>query len=120
MRQAPERDDIGDRHRPVEDVALGQVGDPPRALGERHLPERGPVDQNLAARRDEAGDGLEQRRLAGAVRPDDHNDLAAPDDEVGAEEDVPPAEAHVDGAGHDQRRRALLMSRLRQDRSGGA
>ena len=104
MRQAAKSNDVGDRHRPVEDMALGKVGDPPRTLGERHLPKRGPVDHNLAGCGDETGDGLEQRRLAGTVRPDHGNHLAAPDDEVGAEEDGPAAEADVDGAGHDQRR----------------
>ena len=34
-RQPAEGNDVGDRHRPVEDVALRQVGDPPGALGER-------------------------------------------------------------------------------------
>ena len=77
-RQPAEGNDVGDRHRPVEDVALRQVGDAPGALGERQAREMRRIDGEVAACRNEAGDGAEQRRLARAIRPDDGDELAVP------------------------------------------
>src|SRR5262245_58799640 len=70
--------------------ALWHVADArPLELVRRQPFDRAPVQENLpGARREEAEDRLEERRLAGAVGPDDSGHRAARDAEVHAVEDV--------------------------------
>ena len=105
-RQSAERDDLRNRHRPVKDMALRQIRDPPSSLGQRQTGEMGRIDGEVAARRNEAGEGAEQRRLAGPVRPDHRHELTAPQGQIDAGEHRPAAE--VDGgAGNRQGNRPV-------------
>ena len=70
MRIAAERDHGGDRHRPMEDVALRQIGDVARALARPSVRERAAVELDAALGRQKSGKRAQQRGLAGAVRPD--------------------------------------------------
>jgi hypothetical protein len=69
------------RHRREHLAAFRHVGDAQmRALGRRHGQEIAAVVADLAGtRRHGAGNGLEQRALAGAVRADDGHELTTPD-----------------------------------------
>src|SRR5689334_14741909 len=116
MRMAAERDDGGDRHRPVEDVPLRQIGDAARALARRERAERTAVDRDPAFRRLQAGQRANERRLAGAVRADQHAELAGPQVEGHAIHDEPVAKPD-DHVGSVQPRRAHVAAPSSRRRS---
>ncbi len=63
------------------------------------------LEQDLAfLRRVDPGDHVEERRLAGAVRADDADDLALADDEVEPVEAPEPTEGERDALHLEQRR----------------
>ena len=64
----------------------------------------------------EAGDAVEDRRLSGAVRPDERGDVAAPDIEGQVADGDQPAEAHRQM--FDGQDRVAIPPRLARGRSG--
>jgi hypothetical protein len=73
---AAERHHGGDRHRPVEDMALRQIGDVARTLARGQRRERLAVDLDAAFGGQKPGQRAHQRGLAGAVRADQHGQFA--------------------------------------------
>jgi hypothetical protein len=69
MRIAAERHDVARRQRPVHDMALRQITEPPRAFAQRQRRQRIAADMDAAAARHQARQRAQQRGLAGAVRP---------------------------------------------------
>src|SRR5215467_10046942 len=107
MRMAAERDHGGDRHRPMEGMALRQIGDAARSFARRQRRERAALDRDPAFRRNEARERAHERGLAGAIGPDEHGKLArleiqgrAVDHQVSAEADDHALGADF-GRGHD-------------------
>ncbi len=92
-----------DRERPVDELGLRHIGDPPRLAAGRaaeHL-------DRARDRFDEPGDRLEERALARPVRPDDREQRPGPDLEIDVLEGDPVAVRHghvVEGDGHDRGR----------------
>ena len=76
MRIAAERHDIARRQRPVHDVALRQIGKALRALAQRQRRQRVAADMDLAFGRQQSRQRPQQRGLAGAVRPDQRDQMA--------------------------------------------
>ena len=70
-----------------------------RAVARRQRGERLAVDLDAAFRRHKAGERAHQRGLAGAVRPDQHGELAGAQIERRAVDDQRIAEAHHHVAG---------------------
>jgi hypothetical protein len=68
---------LEDRHLRKELSSLGHLGKAARDDRRGARRQRRAVEQHLALARDEAGERAQQRALAGAVRPDDHGELAA-------------------------------------------
>src|SRR5689334_17006412 len=93
---AAERHDGGDRHRPMEYMALRQIGDALRALAWRQRRERAALDSDAAFRRNEAGERARQRGLAGAVGADEQGKLPRFQVETGAIDHQRAAEADHD------------------------
>ena len=95
MRQTAQRHQRFDTHRPVHLVALRQIGDLPRQLGCADL--RGALARiaHLAAvGGSQVRQRPKQRGLAGAVRPDQADDLTGVGGEVDAAQRVDLAEPH--------------------------
>ena len=76
MRIAAERDDIPRRQRPVHDVALRQIGEALGALAQRQRRQRVAADLDVAVGRHQPRQRAQQRGLAGAVRPDQRDQMA--------------------------------------------
>jgi hypothetical protein len=91
VRLASERHDSRDVERPVEFVALRQIGDFARPHPRRHRGCVARADRHLAVAGDEAGERAHQRGLAGPIRPHQHGQLAGVKREAGVLDDPPPA-----------------------------
>jgi hypothetical protein len=104
VRQPAQRHDLldagGERQR-------GDLRDDRHAPGDRdprQIRDRGSAEQHRALRRrEDPGQQAEQGPLAGAVRPNDRDELAAPDDRLDAAQHLPPAVAGDDAAELDHR-----------------
>ena len=106
MRMAADQHRFQHRGGKEVDAVLRQPAAAARTLARRERRERRAVVRDLArVRRAQAGEGGEQRRLAGAVRPDDRPGFAGADVEIEA------------GA---QRAPGTATARPRHDRRGGA
>src|SRR5208282_1721571 len=80
MRQTTERHQLFDYHRPMHFGALGKIGDPTSALGGRIIAERpSPAAHQSSRGSQQMGKDAQKTRLAGAVRPDQPDELAALD-----------------------------------------
>ena len=75
MRIAAERHDIARRQRPVHDVALRQIGKAPGAFAQRQRRQRVAADMDGAVGRQQPRQRAQQRGLAGAVRPDQRDQM---------------------------------------------
>ena len=130
MRQAPERDDVADGQGPGHAADLRQVGDAAGARDAAHAADRLVAERDRAGReRHEPGDRPQQRRLAGAVRPDDDAELARPEGEVEAGQRLAAAEpdrkiadedfgrAHAATSASSPRRRAMIQRKTGTPRS---
>jgi len=79
-------------------MALRQIGHGTRAFAAFQRGERLAFKRNRAIGRHEAGECAQQGRLAGAIRPDQHGELAAAQREACALDDGHAAEPHRDVA----------------------
>ena len=97
MRQAPEGDDLADRQRERQLDELGDDGDAPRDGLPVETADRVAVERDAtAARFEDAGEDAQERRLAGAVRPDEGDPLARLERQAGIGHDRPVAERDRD------------------------
>ena len=73
MRKPPERDDIAHRQRPMHLMSLREIGEALRTRAPGEGGQRHALESQIARRRHETGEGAQQRRLARAVRSDQHH-----------------------------------------------
>ena len=100
LEPAGEAQVLGHRQRREHALPAGHLRDATRRdLVRRGVGHVAPVeDDGAPACLDEPGDRLQQRRLAGAVRPEERDDLALVDLEVDAEQHLHAVVMHVDSA----------------------
>src|SRR5437588_7132800 len=94
MGMPAQRHDRRDRHWPMEDMSLRQVGNVARARARRHGGNRAAVERDAAFGRQQAGKGANERGLAGAVWADERSHLTRAQLERGALDDRRAAELH--------------------------
>jgi len=92
VRSAAEEDVLADRHPGRHQRDLRHHRDPARDLAPPEAPDRLAVEHHRPLVVDKAGDRPQQRRLPGAVRPDQRHPLAVVDRERDAVDDVPAPE----------------------------
>src|ERR1043165_8410583 len=123
VRRAAQHDDRLDAHRPMEDMALGQVCDGACPLARGEVFKRLALQRDRALRRQEPHKRAHQRGLAGAVRADQRDELSRVQRQARPAHDLLCADAHRDVAGgkhaHDAAPSSKRRSRKIIDRKMG-
>ena len=121
VRRAAERDDLADRERGRQVGRLPHERQALPTLARRPVADGAPEQSGFAVGWQQAGEGAQQRRLAGAVGADERDDLARPDPEVHRVQDPGAAQRHAqtvraEGGG----RRDRVSGHKRRGRGVGA